>query len=288
MRLKSLPPLLLKGFKSLPPLLLKEFKSLPPLLLKGGIKGGLVGLSAGFLVGCAPSPPFVPFPADTPVAALGELTSRRERIRSFNAKVHYNLSTPSGGLDLKGSIQFISDNRWNIKFIGPMGFELAEIIVAQGRYSLITTQGGRSESGPLSDPLEIPELQLTLPNANVIGEALFPITDICGADNWNINLASLEQDSTLWLYRTSRRGEEEIRLKLTYAPLRVYQEERYLSGETVYTRWFGYNQGELLPVSLKVDMGSVKLAVSFESLHIKVRKRPLTAILEGGGENAGS
>ncbi|MFH0766018.1 MAG: hypothetical protein V2A61_06330, partial [Calditrichota bacterium] len=237
--------------------------------------------------GCVSRAPFVPFQADSPVAALKELTSRRERVYSFTAKVRYDLSTPSGNMPMKGDIQFTSENSWKFRFIGPLGVKLAEIIVTEGRYLLIANHSGQSEAGPLSDPIEIPELQLSIPRVSMIGEAVFPLTDIRPADGWNINLASLDQDSALWLYRTSNSGEEEVRLKLTYAPLRVFQEERLLNGETVFTRSFAYINEAVLPSSLKVDLGRTQLAVNFESLRVRTRKSHLTANPAGGDENAG-
>jgi len=231
---------------------------------------GLLLLS--LLAGCAVHPGFRSIGAKGPEEALRVLIDRRTSINRFTARAVLTCSAPIGEITLKSRITSDASNGWLMELTGPMRVRLAVIRTEGDRYSLWAPQSGFSMQGSLDDPLGLPGLGFDLPRLSLFLQWLMPTADL--TDDWRVEDAGTGEEGWLLLARPAAAGEDHLRLKMDYRPVKVWEEEWSPADGTSYRRRFTYRKsGRLIPKSIEVSTNGFNLKIIYKSIKIELTER---------------
>jgi len=221
----------------------------------------------GIIAGCAPQLTIREISANSPQSAFDQLASLNKSIIKYQADGDIQIGVPNGYYNLQAKVLYQQKDRWLIKINGPFGLRLANIETDGSRYTINLRFSGASFSGYLDEPFTINAIDLELPRLDLFVNLLLPVIDINSKYYNPINEQSSAEDSTLVINYLQKNAGGEVRLKVSYDPLKVYSEERSLGGKYLYKREFEYNSSNsFLPELIKISHDNMSIAISYSNI----------------------
>jgi len=226
----------------------------------------LIGL-LGILSGCATQMSIREISADSPQSAFDQLVNLNNGITKYHADGDIQITIPSGYYNLQTKVQYQQNDRWLIHLNGPFGLRLANIETDGSRYIVELRLTGASFSGYLDEPFTIKSLDLELPRLDLFVNLMLPVIDINSNYYKPVDKLSSVNDSLLVVNYNQKNASGQVRLKLSFNPVKVYSEERFMGGKYLYKREFDYESAKShLPESIKISHDNMSVDISYDNI----------------------
>ena len=236
-------------------------------ITRGWLVKGLVVFALLLLIGCTPQVPFQEYSATSASNAVDELMRRREDVTDFEAECVFELNTPKKKMKLNGNVLFVDNGDWQIKFTGPLGIEIAEVITTGDEFEIRSKMLGADISGLLSENMQIPGFEKMLPDLRTLTRAIMPVVDIRQLDGWKLQKDVSKSSEEISLIRNDGQDKYELMLKLEYSPLRVIRERRVFNGELIYQRDYSYKSKRSTNISeISIHIEKIQLNIIYNTL----------------------
>ena len=223
------------------------------------------------LSGCAVRPRFKTVSVRTAKQALTELVNRSESVKKFTANTDCNITGSFGTFKFRTKLRYSDDEGWLVKMTGPLGINLAIIESVGDDFHIEVPYNSSEITIDGSEPIEIPDIEMTLPNMNFLTRFLLPVTLIDNTDEWYVVYEELSSPCVVGLRHLSDEDADSLALTLDLSPLRLHSEELWQEGELQIKRNFKYKSvRDNVPKVLEIFATDVMFEVSFNSVQIEM------------------